>query len=124
MITHFYAKKAQGAERLSLWAADDKVAQVFKCHSDAVAALLEIPSGISEAAESGYEIDLPAFDSLLTEAVAHYEATDQGILRSLTVGFIATALVLLDRATQRMPIAQQQALWAGLRDQLAALMPH
>jgi hypothetical protein len=49
-----------------------------------------------------------------------------GIQRALTVGFIATSLVLLDRAGQPLPPAaslEQQAAWAALRDQHAGIMP-
>ncbi|MGQ4382653.1 DUF6086 family protein [Streptomyces sp. SAS_270] len=54
------------------------------------------------------------------------ETSDQGILRSLSLGFIATSLVLIDRAghpAPAMPGPAQELAWRTLRDQHARAMP-
>ena len=56
--------------------------------------------------------------------MARYGRTTNGILRSLIVGYLATALVLLDR-TGSMPegvAPEQRTAWIALRDQHANLM--
>ncbi|MBV9023091.1 MAG: hypothetical protein JO362_04675 [Streptomycetaceae bacterium] len=71
-------------------------------------------------------LNLSVFEAFCAEAVAQYGKTTHGILRSLLVGFLATALVLLDRAGHPMPTcptAEQHAAWTALRDQHALLMP-
>jgi Family of unknown function (DUF6086) len=122
----FHPGAAGTAEGPALWATEAGVARLFTGHAELVAALLGVPSGIGDPTGDRCAVDLPVFSAFCAAAVAQYAATDQGIQRALTVGFIATALVLLDRAGCPLPPAptpQQQAAWAALRDQHAAVMP-
>ncbi|SCE36463.1 hypothetical protein GA0115240_154724 [Streptomyces sp. DvalAA-14] len=105
-----------------LWAVDSAVARLFTGHAALVSQLLGIPSGIGADAR----IDGEALREFCEVALDRYGRTDQGIERSLTVGFLATALELLHRAGHDVPptvSAEQRAAWTALRDQHAPQMP-
>lgn len=121
----FDASPADAADAEPLWRTEPAAARLFAGEARLVADLLGVPSGIGEPVGERCTVDLPAFRSFCAAAVTGY-ATQPGIPRALTVGFVATALVLLDRAGDALPAApsaQQQAAWSALRDQHAAVMP-
>lgn len=120
------ADAADSADAPVLWQVEAAVARLFAGEAALVAALLGVPSGVGEVTADRCALDLPAFSAFCATAVAQYATTNQAVQRALTVGFIATALVLLDRAGHSLPSApspEQQAAWAALRDQHAAVMP-
>ena len=117
---------AGNAAAASLWQTEPAVARLFAGEARLVAEALGVPSGIGEPVDNRCTVDLPAFSTFCAGAVEGY-ATQPGIQRALTVGFVATALALLDRAGHPLPpapSAEQQAAWSALRDQHAAVMPH
>lgn len=121
----FCVRAADGGET-DLWSPGASVARLFKGYADSVAAFLGAPSGISDLIGDRCEIDLTVFEEFCAKALARYEELDHTVPRSLLVGFLATALALLDRAGGRMPSSatpEQQAAWAALRDQHAHAMP-
>ncbi|MBO4255394.1 hypothetical protein GRC12_16145 [Streptomyces griseorubiginosus] len=85
-----------------------------------------VDSGIGDPVDGVCVIDFRDFGALSAAVVDRFGATDQGILRSLSLGFVATSLVLIDRAGRPAPVmlgpAQERA-WAALRDQHARAMP-
>lgn len=104
-----------------LWTADSAVARLFTGHAALVAHLLEVPSGISADAQ----IDVDTLHEFSEQALQRYGRTDQGVERSLTVGFLATTLELLHRAGHDVPLSdltEQRAAWIALRDQHAPQM--
>jgi hypothetical protein len=105
-----------------LWTADSEVARLFTGQAALLSQLLSVPSGIRADAE----IDVDTLCEFCEEALRRYGRTDQGVERSLTVGFLATALELLRRAGHDVPpteFAEQRAGWTALRDQHAPQMP-
>ncbi|WP_327290303.1 DUF6086 family protein [Streptomyces sp. NBC_01198] len=114
------------APEAGLWRADDRVAGLFLGHAALFADFLGVPSGIGNIVNGECPVDGSLLDAFCVASLAEYGATVQGIQRALTVGFIATALVLLDRAGRPVPTCvapEQQAAWAALRDQHSAVMP-
>lgn len=81
-------------------------------------------SGLGDIIEDQCEVDLPAFEKFLAEAMRQYHQTAHPILRSLMTGFIATALVLAERAGGRLTetTPEQAAAWARLRQEHARSM--
>lgn len=111
---------------VGLWRADEGVAGLFLGHAALFADFLGVPSGLGNAVNAECRVDDYLLDAFCVASLAEYGATGQGIQRALTVGFIATALVLLDRAGRPVPAGvapEQQAAWAALRDQHSAVMP-
>ncbi|MDI5962038.1 DUF6086 family protein [Streptantibioticus silvisoli] len=121
------AFRAGGESGAVLWRPDADIARLFIGHEVLVAELLGVPSVIGCAAgDADATIDIPALLAFCTRALARYGRTGQGVERSLTVGFLATALELLRRAGHDVPPtdpAEQRAAWSALRDQHAAQMP-
>jgi hypothetical protein len=103
----------------TLWWPANTVAVLFKAQAEAVATAFRTESGVGDIIEDEIAIDLPVFEAFVTEAVARYQRATHPILRSLTVGFISTATVLLERAGGRLPdgTAEDLAAWARLRQQ-------
>ncbi|MFJ3706826.1 DUF6086 family protein [Streptomyces sp. NPDC090053] len=109
-----------------LWCPSSAVAHAFKGYSVVCSGVFDTRSGVGDIVDGECAIDFRTFSEFSAELIARYCATDQGILRSLTVGFIATSLVLIDRAGLPGPLVPgegQQQAWAALRDQHARAMP-
>ncbi len=109
-----------------LWRAGDGVAQLFRWQAQAVAKHLGIRSGLGDVRDGECTVDPDEFTVFCASAIGRYGASDEGVERALTVAFIATALVLLDRTGAPVPSAgtpEQDAAWTALREQHAALMP-
>lgn len=123
MTVSFYSRDASGHD---LWRPTNDVSCTFMSIADAMSEILGVDSGISEAAEGVHEIDIRVFHRFTAALVERYCETDQGILRTLTAGFIATCLVLINRAGYSAPEVtdpEQQQAWLTLRDQHAQAMP-
>ncbi|MBY8343276.1 hypothetical protein JYK17_24920 [Streptomyces sp. KC 17012] len=83
-------------------------------------------TGIGDPDDGVCTIDFRDFGALCGAVMDRFSTTEQGILRSLSLGFIATSLVLIDRAGYRapaMPGPAQELAWAALREQHARVMP-
>ena len=107
-----------------LWNPSNTVARIFKGEAEAIASAFHVASGLGDIIEDECEVDLPAFEKFLAEAMRQYHQTAHPILRSLMTGFIATALVLAERAGGRLPetTPEQAAAWARLRQEHARSM--
>ncbi|SEN37748.1 DUF6086 family protein [Actinacidiphila rubida] len=124
--TWFRTGPTHSAAGTGLWRPDDRVAVLFLGHAALLADLLRAPSGCGDVVNGECRVDDSLLEAFCSAALAEYGATEQGIQRTLTVGLIATALVLLDRAGRPVPgsvVPEQQAAWAALRDQHSAVMP-
>ncbi len=125
MSCRFHLTSDAPDTKSDLWRPVKDVALVFKGHSETVAVATRTSSGIGEYANGGCAVDLPEFERFCGVAIAYYHRTDEGMFRSMTVGFLATALALLDRAGRPMPdglTPEQRAAWTALRDQHASMM--
>ncbi|MFJ8472000.1 DUF6086 family protein [Kitasatospora sp. NPDC094011] len=109
-----------------VWDPSNTVARLFTGEAVAVASAFNLESGIGEIIEDECELDLPVLEAFLADLVRRYHEATHPILRSLTVGFIATASVLVDRAGGQLPPGEpdQVAAWAQLRQEHARSMPH
>ncbi len=107
-----------------LWNPSNTVACIFKGEAEAIASAFHVASGLGDIIEDQCEVDLPAFEKFLAEAMRQYHQTAHPILRSLMTGFIATALVLAERAGGRLTetTPEQAAAWARLRQEHARSM--
>ncbi|MBQ1023997.1 DUF6086 family protein [Micromonospora sp. C95] len=94
---------------LVLWNPSNRVAELFVRTSEAVAVLVGVPTGIGPVRADDYEIDLDVFVGFVDALVAQYMSSSHAILRSLLEGFIATALVLVDRAGRDAPSLRADA---------------
>jgi hypothetical protein len=94
---------------LVLWNPSNRVAELFVRTSEAVAELVDMPTGIGPMRADDYEIDLDVFVRFVDALVAQYLSSNHAILRSLLEGFIATALVMADRAGRHVPSLQAPA---------------
>lgn len=126
MSCRFYLESAEDTDEPNLWWPANNVARLFKANVETLAELLGVPSGIGDLIEDECEVDLVPFQGFCTSAVARYDETTNGLLRSMTVGLIATALALLQRAGGQIPstaTSERQAAWASLSAQHEKLMP-
>jgi hypothetical protein len=109
-----------------IWCPGADVARAFKGSSDVFSGIYGISSGVGELIDGECVIDFRNFREFSAVAVDRFTTSDQGILRSLTLGFISTSLVLIDRAghpAPAMPGPAQELAWRALRDQHARAMP-
>ncbi|MGY0002301.1 DUF6086 family protein [Micromonospora sp. I033] len=94
---------------LVLWNPSNRVAELFVRTSEAVAELVDVPTGIGPMRADDYAIDLDVFVGFVDALVAQYLSSSHVILRSLLEGFTATALVMVDRAGRNVPSLQAPA---------------
>ncbi|MET7807041.1 DUF6086 family protein [Micromonospora chersina] len=94
---------------LVLWNPSNRVAELFVRTGNALAELVDRPTGIGPMQADEYDIDLDAFADFVDALVAQYLSSSHTILRSLLEGFTATALVLVDRAGRSVPSLQATA---------------
>lgn len=111
-------------ESTTLWWPANTVAILFRQQAEAVAATFGTESGVGDLIEDEIAIDPPVFEAFISEVVAQYQKATHPIIHSLTVGFISTAMVLLERAGGQMPggTEEELAAWAELREQHAQWM--
>jgi Family of unknown function (DUF6086) len=108
-----------------LWSPSNTVARLFHGQAQAVAAAFAVPCGLGPIIEDECEIDLPVFERFVAEITKQYDRATHPILRSLTVGFIGTASVLVERAGALLPGSEpdQAGAWARLRQEYSRSMP-
>jgi hypothetical protein len=88
---------------LVLWNPSNRVAQLFVRTSNAVAPLVDTPTGIGLMSADEYNLDLDAFVGFVDALVKQYLSSSHPVLRSLLEGFLATTLVLVHRAGRSVP---------------------
>jgi hypothetical protein len=81
-----------------LWNPSNVVAELFVRTAEALAPTADVPSGIGPREADEYQIDMAAFGAFVDALVRRYTSSRHPILNSLLEGFIATALVLVQRA--------------------------
>lgn len=109
-----------------IWCPGADVAHAFVGTAEVFSGVFGVDSGIGLPVDGVCVIDFWYFSALSAAAVDRFNTSDQGILRSLSLGFIATSLVLIDRAghpAPAMPGPAQELAWRALREQHARAMP-
>lgn len=84
-----------------VWNPSNDVGRLFLRSAQALAPDVELGIGISPADHIAnadvWAIDLPVFKAFVDALVDRYQSSSHVILRSLIEGFIATALVMIER---------------------------
>ncbi|MGW0996711.1 DUF6086 family protein [Streptomyces sp. NPDC002523] len=109
-----------------IWCPGTDVAHAFVGTAEVFSGVFGVRSGIAHPVDGVCVIDFRDFGALSAAAIDRFSTSDQGILRSLTLGFISTSLVLIDRSghpAPAMPGPDQERAWTALRDQHARAMP-
>lgn len=108
-----------------LWNPSNAVGQVFTGEAEVLASTFGRPSGLGAIVEDECEVDMAEFENFVHDLVRRYDEATHPILRSLMVGFIATALVILDRGGGKFPHAAdtKRAAWLELCREHAKSMP-
>ncbi|MET7456087.1 DUF6086 family protein [Streptomyces sp. NPDC005574] len=109
-----------------IWCPPAEAAHAFVGTAEVFAGVFGVDSGVALPVDGVCVIGFRDFEALCAAAVDRFSTSDQGILRSLSLGFISTSLVLIDRAGRpapSMPGPDQERAWAVLRDQHARAMP-
>jgi hypothetical protein len=88
---------------LSLWNPSNGVAVLFVRTGEAIATTTEVPSGLGPLIADEHEIDPEAFAVFVDALTEEYRSSDHPILRSLLEGFLAIAIVLVDRSGRDLP---------------------
>jgi hypothetical protein len=86
-----------------LWNPSTGVARVFLRTAEALSLESGVPSGIGPMVDDESEIDMPSFEVFVSALVIRYQQSRHPVLRSLIEGFIATALVLVERGGGELP---------------------
>ncbi|MER5531564.1 DUF6086 family protein [Streptomyces sp. NPDC002677] len=110
----------------NIWCPSVEAAQAFVGTAEVFSRVFGVTSGIADPVDGACLIDLRPFGALCAAAVGRFGNAREGILRSLSLGFIATALVLIDRAGHPAPVwpgPVQERAWTVLREQHARAMP-
>lgn len=83
---------------LCLWNPSNRVADLFLRTGEAVAVVASRPTGLGPMIADEHEIDRDAFVAFVEALTGRYLSSSHVVLRSLLEGFLATAIVLVDRS--------------------------
>jgi hypothetical protein len=81
-----------------VWNPSNRVAELFVQLAGVMAEAAATPSGLHDTGADEYEVDLVLFEAFTDALTRRYLSSSHVIMRSLIEGFLATALVLVDRA--------------------------
>lgn len=88
-----------------LWNPSTGVARLFIRSAEALAPETGLPTGLGPMESDECEIDLVVFTAFVSALVERYERSNHRILHSLMEGFIATALVLVERGGAELSVS-------------------
>ncbi|MFJ8201133.1 DUF6086 family protein [Streptomyces sp. NPDC096152] len=123
MTFRFHSSDLPGRD---IWCPGAEVAHAFIGSATVFSGVFGVGSGVGIPVDGVCVVDVRDLGALVGAAVRRFTRTEQGILRSLSLGFITTSLVLVDRAghpVPAMPGPEQERAWTALRDQHARAMP-
>ena len=93
--------------RTAVWNPSNGVGLLFVRTAQAMEPLVDLPCGIRPAlhiaSADEWAIDLPVFQRFVHALADRYQRSTHLILRALTEGFVATAMVVLERAGGEAP---------------------
>ncbi len=127
-----------------LWNPSNGVSALFLRSAQALAPEAGLPTGLGPMRDDECQIELEVFTAFVSALVHRYERSNHAILHALMEGFIATALVLVQRAgaeparsggdgwrdvqvsrpSTRLPEDGATGRWAELAARYARSMPH
>ena len=112
MVSQFF----QVADEV-VWNPSKAVAALFLRSAESLKPETELPTGIGPMRDDECSIDLDTFTQFIDALLTRYERSNHFVWRSLTEGFIATSLVLVERAGGSVASAEASAAhaWADLR---------
>ncbi|MGP3966030.1 DUF6086 family protein [Nonomuraea sp. 3N208] len=87
-----------------LWNPSNGVAGLFIRSAEALAPETGLPTGLGPMESDECEVDLATFAAFVSTLIGRYERSNHPILHSLMEGFIATALVLVERGGAELPV--------------------
>ncbi|MBV1850798.1 DUF6086 family protein [Catellatospora tritici] len=90
-----------------LWNPSNNVAELFARTAEVMSALVDKPTGMHDLGQDEYEIDLPVFEAFVDTLARRYLGSSHLVLRSLVEGFLATAIVMVERAEGGLPALTQ-----------------
>ncbi len=111
---------------LVLWNPANGVAGLFVRTSEAVAPLVELPTGIGPCVNDEYEIDLDLFVPFVEALTGRYLRANHPILVSMIEGFLATAIVMVQRAgrdVQALRARREPHWWELFADRGRVALP-
>ncbi|AQZ68538.1 unnamed protein product [[Actinomadura] parvosata subsp. kistnae] len=119
-----------------LWNPSNGVSALFLRTAQALAPETGLPTGLGPMENDECQVDLPVFTAFVGALVDRYERSNHPILHALMEGFIATALVLVQRAEAELirsggrrdvrvsrPFGGGAGRWAELTARHARAMP-
>ncbi|WP_043635494.1 DUF6086 family protein [Nonomuraea candida] len=80
-----------------LWNPSNGVSALFLRSAQALAPEAGLPTGLGPMRDDECQIDLKVFTAFVSALVDRYERSNHPVLHALMEGFIATALVLVER---------------------------
>ncbi|MEQ4714753.1 DUF6086 family protein [Nonomuraea sp. B19D2] len=99
-----------------LWNPSNGVAGLFMRSAEALAPETGLPTGLGPMESDECEVDLATFAAFVSALIRRYERSNHPILRSLMEGFIATALVLVERGGAELPVPDtNDASWKDVQ---------
>jgi hypothetical protein len=107
----------------TVWSPALRVGSLFVTMAECLANWEGVPTGLSAMASDYYEIDVEAFGALV-RALLNDSSAGHAIFGQILHGFIATCLVMLERAGAALPETGRSAEEISrLTSQAAANMP-
>ncbi|MEU7835871.1 DUF6086 family protein [Nonomuraea sp. NPDC049129] len=97
-----------------LWNPSNGVAGLFMRLAEAFALETGLPTGLGPMESDECEVDLATFAAFVGALIERFERSNHAILHSIMEGFIATALVLVERGGAILPL--HDASDGGWRD--------
>ncbi|SDK44548.1 DUF6086 family protein [Nonomuraea jiangxiensis] len=91
-----------------LWNPSNGVFALFMRSAQALAPEAGLPTGLGPMRSDECQIDLKAFTAFVSALVERYERTNHPILHALMEGFIATALVLVQRGGAELDRSERE----------------
>lgn len=86
-----------------LWNPSNGVAQLYVNQLDAIARVVEIPTGLGPQVADEYEIDMPVFTRFVDTLVRRYCSSNHPVLRSLIEAVAVVGIVVVERAGGAVP---------------------
>jgi hypothetical protein len=102
-LDHYGMSQYFTAGDVTLWNPANRVGWLFLRTSEAVATLVDMPTGIGPDLGDEHELSLDEFVDFVDALVAQYLSSSHPILRALLEGFVGVALVLVERAGRDVP---------------------
>jgi uncharacterized protein DUF6086 len=102
-----------------LWNPATEVAQLFYRTAGVMAALVDTPHGLHDTEQDEYHMEPAHFTAFVDALARRYLSSNHTVMRTLVEGFLATAVVLTQRAELAVP-----ALAESINDDIARLLAH